>query len=83
VSVRLSAAPEIVWWRPGEKTSCRRFSFPVLALLRFPIIRLLRNYYPLNSNAPIWCNVYFGSRCVGNTNVRHNIVPYIRDACKP
>jgi hypothetical protein len=43
VSVRLSAAPEAGCLRPGKKTPCRRVSFPMLALLRFPTIRLLRN----------------------------------------
>jgi hypothetical protein len=42
-SVRLSAAPEVGCWRPGEKTPCRKVSFLVLALLRFPTIRLLSN----------------------------------------
>jgi hypothetical protein len=38
-----SAAPKVGCWRPGEKTPSRRISFPVLALLRIPTIRLLRN----------------------------------------
>jgi hypothetical protein len=69
VPVRLSAAPEVGCWCPGEKTPCRRVSFPVLALLRISTIRLPRNSQPLSSNAHIWCSVYFGSgsRCIGNT----------------
>jgi hypothetical protein len=59
-----SAAPEVGCWRPRKKTPCRRVSFPVLALLRFPTICLLRNSKPLSSNAHIRCTVYFGSRCV-------------------
>jgi hypothetical protein len=66
-SVHLSAAPEVGCWRPGEKTPCRRVSFPVLALLRISTIRLLRNSYPLSSNAHIRGNVYFESYCIGNT----------------
>jgi hypothetical protein len=39
-----SAAPEVGCWRPGEKTPRSRVLFPVLALLRFPKIRLPMNY---------------------------------------
>jgi hypothetical protein len=63
-----STAPEIGCLRPGKKTPCPRVSFPVLALLRISTIRLLRNSEPLSSNAHIWCNVHFGSRCIGSTN---------------
>jgi hypothetical protein len=43
VSVFSLCCPEIGCLRLGKKTSCPRVSFPVLASLRFPIIRLLRN----------------------------------------
>jgi hypothetical protein len=67
VSCFYSAAPEIGCLLPGKKTPCPRVWFPVLGLLRFQTTRLLKNSYPLSSNAHIWCNMYFGSRCVGNT----------------
>jgi hypothetical protein len=43
VCVRLSAAPEVGCLCPGKKTHCPRVLFPVLALLRFPTVRLLGN----------------------------------------